>query len=170
MTGESMNVEEEVRTPAWLRRLRVTRVALVDQGANEHSQITFHKREENDMTTTASSQTVIFEDIKKRAVREFPTLTEPQAIDRYVTEIPEGQALARQHSKAVVDYQPEEVVTNACWRRPGRGDRKATRRRYEGIRTHPQRRTRGCLRHRAGDRRGDVLAPGIRRPRAGLKH
>ncbi len=46
----------------------------------------------------------------KPVVRQFPELTEPVAIDRFTTETPEGQALARQNSEAVVDFQPEEIV------------------------------------------------------------
>lgn len=65
------------------------------------------------MTNTAQSQTTIFEDIRKRAVREFPELPQAEAIDRFTSEIEEGQLLARMHSEAVVDFEPEEVVTKA---------------------------------------------------------
>ncbi len=95
------------------------------------------------MTTTVASQSVIFEDIRKRATKQFPELTEPSAIDRFTSEVPEGQALARHHSEAVVDYQPEEIVTKA--ERIG-GDAaeaiaKKARSRCQGVRTHPRCRT-----------------------------
>lgn len=105
-----MSSQRENRTPAWLKRLRVTKVALVDTAANEHAYITLYKRKEkNVITNTGQSQSLIFEAIQKKATRQFPELTEPQAIDRYTSEVPEGQALARAHSEAVVDYEPQEV-------------------------------------------------------------
>lgn len=119
-----MNIEEENQAPAWLRQLRVTKIALVDRGANQHAHITLYKHDlpesigrpilpeqETDMNTTVQSQSVIFDDIKKRATKHFPELTEPVAIDRFTTELEEGRVLARQHSEAVVDFEPQEVVT-----------------------------------------------------------
>lgn len=88
-------------------------MALVDVGANPHAHVSLYKRQEQDMTNTAQSQTTIFEDIRKRAVREFPELPQAEAIDRFTSEIEEGQLLARMHSEAVVDFEPEEVVTKA---------------------------------------------------------
>ncbi len=98
------------RTPAWLRRLRIDKVSLVDKGANAHSTISFFKREDTDMTTTATSQTVIFHELRKRAVEKYPDEPEYAAIDRFVTEVPEGQELARRHSEAIVDYEPQGTV------------------------------------------------------------
>lgn len=107
-----MHTEEESRTPAWLRRLRVERIALVDQGANPHAHISLWKArdlpEQGRHMKTTTSQTQVFESIRKAALQRFPDVTEVLAIDRFTSETAEGIELAQRHSQAEPDYEPEE--------------------------------------------------------------
>lgn len=65
------------------------------------------------MNTTAS-QSAIYQDIRKAALQCFPDIPEYEAVDRYTSETAEGRVLARLHSEAIADFEPQETTAKAA--------------------------------------------------------